>query len=492
MQRATRIFLALAVGGLLFAQTVGFGTGSHFDLTRTVLAEYGFAETPIKMVQVGNWMTDYYATSPTHGEKHRDVLEKLHFDNLYDEEQVIAYWATLLRNIKTTTERAAESEDKMAMLVVLGVGLHAVQDFYAHSNWVELHPQKDPAEFRADTFIRAFNASRKPQFKGLHTGKYPDDRVTGPGEFDPPVDADIHGMHGFGLNKDSPLQRRWDDAYIFAYAGSHELVEAIKAWSEETNPGFWDEVREFELDTTEEENRLSRDIMATRNISMWLEGKGQDGIWKGPGSGSSRFFTAFSSKWLGSHRSMMMEDFHDGNVQDDIAAELYTRSARAEMPVLKPYEKARNALMIRVMYVSERNKSMIDPGQVLSMGGSDFYSRITVDRQEFWGRTVQNKRTAGDPWYEIFFFDPEVEKVPISISVWDEDHVDWTEDPHVDINPTGGIYDLTFSFDVLNGSLSGDIRGVFDSEQRSFLSEGAKPEKRRAAIRGYVSKLPIK
>ena len=72
-KQTASVFLA---GSLLFAQITGFGTGSHFDVTRTVLNEHGFSEDGIKMVQVSNWLTDYYATSPTRSDEHRADLEK--------------------------------------------------------------------------------------------------------------------------------------------------------------------------------------------------------------------------------------------------------------------------------------------------------------------------------------------------------------------------------------------------------------------------------
>jgi hypothetical protein len=53
-----------------------FDTGSHFDLTRSVLAERGFGDTAIKVVQVENWLTDYYSSTPSVRGAARDELEK--------------------------------------------------------------------------------------------------------------------------------------------------------------------------------------------------------------------------------------------------------------------------------------------------------------------------------------------------------------------------------------------------------------------------------
>lgn len=53
--------LVLAFGGSAFA----FDTGHHVDLTREVLAEFGLNDTAIRAAQVGNWLVDYYSSSPT-------------------------------------------------------------------------------------------------------------------------------------------------------------------------------------------------------------------------------------------------------------------------------------------------------------------------------------------------------------------------------------------------------------------------------------------
>ena len=103
-RKVLSIGAALSVLG---AQCLGFGTGSHYDLTRNVLTEHRFGEVSIEIVQVENWLTDYYSYSPTNDKKRRAVLDRLHFDNLFTDGQVRAYWATLLNNLRTSTERAA-------------------------------------------------------------------------------------------------------------------------------------------------------------------------------------------------------------------------------------------------------------------------------------------------------------------------------------------------------------------------------------------------
>ena len=485
MKASLGFLSTLVIGSLLIGQCYGFGTGSHFDLTRTVLSEVGFEETSIQIVQVENWLTDYYSTSPTYGDKHRATLEKLHFDNLFTDEQVRAYWAILIRNLKSSTERAALDNDQVSMLVTLGMGLHAVQDFYSHSNWAELHPPRHNGEFRAYTFFAAMKSSATAPIKGIRTGKYPDDRTSGPGSFPIPIDAELHGGYHTGLNKDSPMRPHWDEAFVFAYAGSHELVGAMEAWAEKVRPGFWRSVREYVVDTATEK-KLNKDIFAARNLSMWLEGKGQDGTWKGQGSGSARRFAELSSKWVLGDSSVFVEAVREGRIQDELSADLYSKTLPREIPTIEPFSLQRTALLIKVAYVAESKKSKLLKSPLSPLGGPDYYSRITAAGQEFRGRTIQKSRYEVEPWYEIFIVDRKTTEIPVTISIWDEDDVDPAKDEHIDINPAAGLFDLKMVFRASDSSLSGDINGIFNSIDKVFLSEGKEPEKRRATIRAFI------
>jgi hypothetical protein len=322
---------------------------------------------------------------------------------------------------------------------------------------------------------------------GLRSGKFPDDRTSGPGPFPIPVDAEIHGGYRVGLNKDSPMRPHWDESFVFAYAGSHELVRAMEAWAEETRPGFWRSVREFAVDPANE-TKLRFDVSAARNISMWVEGSGQDGTWKGEGSGSTRFFAKFSSNWVSEDSSVFVKAIRDGRIQEELAADLYSRSTVPEMPPIEPFTEERVAVIVRATYVAEVKESNFLQRKLTSpLGGPDFYSRIAIGRQEFWGRAIQKSREVFDPWYEILLVDRDTGELPITISVWDEDHTDSAKDAHIDINPAAGLMDLKMIFRTADSSLSGDVEGMFNSSAKTFSAMGERSAKQRAVVRGYVS-----
>ena len=467
-----------------------FDTGPHHDLTRTVLAEHGFNEDSIKAIQVENWLTDYYSNSPTYSEDRRRVLENFHFDNLYTDAQVDHYWAALIRNLKIETQKAARDDDVLSMLVVMGIGLHAVQDFYSHSNWVELHPRTDPDSYRTDTYIGYLASGHPNPLKELHTGKFPEDRTTGPGLFDPPEGADLHGGYETGINHDSQIRPRWAEAYVFAYCASQEMVTAFEQWANKARPGFWQKMQVF-LAENGQGKKLDADVRASRNISMWLKAKGMDGTWKGNDSGSTRFFTAFSSKWVSSDSSVFVHAIRDGEIQKSLAADLYDDEKELPVPELAPYSLRRRTVEFRAVRFMEAQRSGL-AGKMPRLGTPDFYARVTIGGQEYWTRTIQRARELVDPWTEIAFVGQDWKDVNITIKAFDEDSLDAKKDQRFDINPLPDEFDLNLTLNLASLALSGDVEGVFDTASRPFGVEGAKPDKPRAFLNAWITSRLLK
>ncbi len=128
--------LALAMAWLA-APAWAFDTAPHANITEQAMSLTGYNRPAADAVQVENWLTDYYTSSPTFPKSQQCYLEKLHFDDVFTDADVDAYWDTLLRNTLAAAAKAKADNDIVEFYVVLGVSLHVVQDFYAHSNWVE-------------------------------------------------------------------------------------------------------------------------------------------------------------------------------------------------------------------------------------------------------------------------------------------------------------------------------------------------------------------
>lgn len=199
-------------------------------------------------------------------------LERLHFDNLYSTVQVQRYWGHLARNSRTAIKEAARQNDPLKALALLGASLHAVQDFYTHSNWVETHA-RGGGGYRTETFFGS------PPGLGLdlYTGYYPNDKPAGQGR-------EPHGTYTSGMNHDSYVRPRWDEAYVFAYAASRQWTAAMGNWAEAENPGFWSRVKTFGV-AGQDAADLKTDLNAAYRISEWIATPGKTGTGRGVKAG---------------------------------------------------------------------------------------------------------------------------------------------------------------------------------------------------------------
>jgi hypothetical protein len=485
-RRGLSLFLtALA----LTNSAVAFDTAPHYDLTRTVLAERAFSDRAIKIAQVENWLTDYYSSSPTISKSKRAELEKLHFDNLYTTEEVGNYWARFVANVKNATRKAALESDEAALLATLAMSLHAVQDFYAHSNWVETHPRLSSDAYRTETFLSA------PPGPGVRifTGRYPADRKLAPNGGPVPAGTEIHGDYRSGLNHDSPVRAGWDAAYVFAYAASHELVEMIEKWSEEARPGFWKKTRDPAV-SADDLAKLEFDLKAAQNLSMWIKVKGADGHWKGDKSGLARFFDTFTSKWVGKDSSVFARQMRDGKISGLLAEELYGQTGAPPLPKTGRFALRRRAVLVRTLLIGETDTGKFEPA-IDPSGRADFYAIFTIGGQLYRERVIQDAKEAREPWFAIHFVDQQSASVPLKIAVFDED--DWDsggkyKDDEIDINPASGKKGLELVFRMAGGALSGDVAGIYNTPDTAFTSTGAKPDKNRASFQCYISQALLK
>lgn len=464
-----------------------FDTGPHSDLTRAAMIERGFSDDATGIVQVENWLTDYYSSTPTLSKEKRAEFEKLHFDNLYDGREVGAYWQRLMASTRLAVRDAASKGDELALLTAVGMSLHAVQDFYSHSNWVELHP-REASSYRTETYFR------EPNFSALFTGKYPSDRKIAPGGGEVPPAAPNHGDYESGVNHDSQIRPRWDEAYVFAYVASLEFLAMAEGWSDEAKPGFFEKARKMRLSDVDR-RKLDFDLRAAQNLSMWIKVRGEDGHWKGKGSGSARFFDTFTSKWVGKDSSRFVKIAQEGAVAAALAKDLYAAPiSPVQQKPAKIYSTGKRAVVVRLTEIAEtKDTGRLEP-DIDPAGKPDFYAVITIGGQTFRERILQDKSNAVDPWFAIAFVDESLREVPISVAVFDED--DWDadgklKDDVVDINPLTGKKTMEVVFRVADAMLTGDVTGVF-SKNKTFLAGGAKPDKNRASVRGYVYQVPLR
>jgi hypothetical protein len=156
------LFMLVAV---LASPASGFDTFWHSEATRKVGEAFGFSEDARKIMQLGNFSPDFfgpvsdYAANNLHGKgldalnqyvaknaQDRDAAIFFHFDNLNGDldrnSKFDAVFSRLLTNTQSVIgtyikqTNADERTRKTMTLIVLGASLHAVQDFYSHSDWI--------------------------------------------------------------------------------------------------------------------------------------------------------------------------------------------------------------------------------------------------------------------------------------------------------------------------------------------------------------------
>lgn len=166
MKGYRRITRCLAIAGVvaLGAHAAAFDTKWHADATRVAMSANGFSSDARLLTQFTNYITDFFsvvgfeelykhlpsgapagAPSGLYGIDMADMA-RLHFDALTTREQVEHQWRTLEANtVQALNKWQAEASVKPAfrpvvLLTIVGASLHAVQDFYSHSNWLKKAP----------------------------------------------------------------------------------------------------------------------------------------------------------------------------------------------------------------------------------------------------------------------------------------------------------------------------------------------------------------
>ncbi|MCW2958584.1 MAG: hypothetical protein JWP18_1387, partial [Solirubrobacterales bacterium] len=238
-----------------------FDTGPHSDLTRDALSSEGFGATAVDVVVVNNWFTDLYSNSskvPQSGHADTavsifgalfenderwpqavlDGANRTHFDSSIADVSNVgraeAEWDRLQRSTSQLlrSAKAAGSRNKeLRVLSTLGMGLHAIQDFYSHSNWIEQPgvTGADGPDWSASTVGLTptwFDVPKRTRdglnvYIGDSTGH--EDRPHGAWNTD--GNRSVAG----GVNKDWPGRPGYTGAYTTTYFASRQWVRAVRA-----------------------------------------------------------------------------------------------------------------------------------------------------------------------------------------------------------------------------------------------------------------------
>lgn len=175
---------------LVSIKSFAFDTWWHAECTRKAMVANGFSSDARLATQVSNYFTDYLAAEKDIIQEHIgdklnfeiDLSYKfMHFDAIYTNEHLEQNWKLLYENtVNCLRKYAASSAVKpgfrlIVLFNIIGASLHIVQDFYSHSNWVNLFNAKKlgPAPVWYDVTRKQRDSLK------LVTGAYPDGAVPG-------------------------------------------------------------------------------------------------------------------------------------------------------------------------------------------------------------------------------------------------------------------------------------------------------------------------
>ena len=201
----------LSLAALLVSPAAGFDTYWHSQCTQKVGQQFGFSEDAWKIMQLGNFSPDFFGPVAEYASKNlqdqelaslarfkednaqvRGAAIFLHFDNLNGELQSNAQFDSLFSHLLQSTQKLLAGYKKLNVddrtrkvltLVTLGASLHAVQDFYSHSDWIHNDFDKTDVkmiklasgEWRAPTWLEFRAKHNDPDKWPIHvkSGIYP-------------------------------------------------------------------------------------------------------------------------------------------------------------------------------------------------------------------------------------------------------------------------------------------------------------------------------
>lgn len=158
-RRVTAVLTAVA---FLASPAAAFDTYWHEQCVQRTGEHFGFTESAWKIMQLGNFSPDFFgpvseAAANGPGAAQLTALDQandpqvrgaalfLHFDNLYGDFQKNSNFDSLFNSLLESTQKLIAGYNQLSVddrtrnaltLITLGAALHAVQDFYSHSNWI--------------------------------------------------------------------------------------------------------------------------------------------------------------------------------------------------------------------------------------------------------------------------------------------------------------------------------------------------------------------
>ena len=411
----------------------------HYDLTSDALKDEGIGidHPQNAYIYVNNELVDMISIAhdnqaaddylipdvfPNSNEIEGLFSDKAHFQYYPDNANISKEWDRLLEATYLSVKVAENSGDKRELLVTLGMSLHTVQDFYAHSNWSEL---TDDGSFAAKGYegdVTWFDVQEKD--KNATSGLV------------------IHSMDHAGIHKDYPYQSHFDTSYREAYYASRQWIRLVKSWVSED---FWNAAMDPNIDTSTWGGIIGEDIPLYeffRHI-LWYSG-----AWNYDYSESDTMLVLF-----GIDHGFVFPDAwhleHDPeyrtlySITEDIGYSLlYNQAHFTPTPVAHPetLTKIPDVRWLRIQTYRVKQTDCdyswdIDPA---TGNEADFYNKIIVSGHHYYIEAPNQGADDFVPkaWVIHIPLPIEAETVDVRYELWDEDYygdLTVSDDDHCDI-----------------------------------------------------------
>jgi len=388
-----------------------FDTGPHSDITRDAMAAEGFGPTAADIAVVNNWFVDLYSNAsavPHSG--HADTINEIlafsygdrehwpkavvdgavysHFDstfaNFMHAPGLEAEWDRMRQRTAALARAAAANRNPRALLSLIGLSLHELQDFYSHTNWID---------------ALGFAGADGPNWPALDYGRTPT-------WFDVPRDVrDAHGMGVYaggtpghdrkhaawntdnnktvvtGVAKDWPGRPGYDDAHVTAYFATRQWLQAIRTWT--NDPALW---RMAQAWSDRAGSQLDHDIWGATWIGMhsghW-QGQGEPcnptwslrvcGDREGPGGNLIELRSANKQYFEGWSKTTFRKQFQ----QQIVGYSKFNAGDPDPAPIASSQDMQRRTRFVRVRVLKYRSRDLSDVGP----DDADVYARVTIAGQ---------------------------------------------------------------------------------------------------------------
>ncbi|MGK2877808.1 MAG: CARDB domain-containing protein [Solirubrobacterales bacterium] len=436
-QSSRRCFGSLALTGLfalalLAASANALDTGPHGDMTESAMRDEGFNVNAATIGRSNNWFMDMYGTSgsnPYSG--HAPVINEIlggslgrrehwkkqltetalhsHFDSTIPNASITKgstdEWDRIRSQVYWLTKDMKSQQDPLGLLTVIGMSLHIVQDFYAHTNFTE---PKGVGLFAAPGWD-TLNYGLTPTWwdiprdtrdtQDIFTGTTPGHRVHG--YFRDPASKAM-AKDWPGANAVSP--NVYTNTYMAGYFASRQWVQAIRMWLDDE--ALWAKAQRYARYASSAKKDAKGGFYMSTYTGHW---QGQGEPWSPDndghrGYGGSLVGARQMTKWYFEHvgRTPVRKKFEAllplmwsilrGRVTDE----------QAPVPSSLGYQSATR--FVRYQVLNYKSNDLTDPGP----DDADNYSRAKIAGQEFISPILQahDRFSFGSPYYPFTFIKP--------------------------------------------------------------------------------------